>query len=151
MAHSTCNCCYAISLQAQHVCVQNSMHQVNYGCDATEHCPVHLPNGGSSAEMHGMAFAFSKNVQTCMSPASGARLSTQVHHTLLFRCLLQNCPVCAEYLFDSVRPIAVLPCGHTIHQVSRLLNTSCFMVPGQHTCTMGMWKAVHIACNGIPH
>ena len=27
----------------------------------------------------------------------------------------QNCPVCFEYLFDSVRPTAVLPCGHTIH------------------------------------
>ena len=26
-----------------------------------------------------------------------------------------NCPVCFEYLFDSVRPTAVLPCGHTIH------------------------------------
>ena len=23
--------------------------------------------------------------------------------------------VCCEYLFDSVRPTAVLPCGHTIH------------------------------------
>jgi hypothetical protein len=29
----------------------------------------------------------------------------------------QNCPVCFEYLFDSVRPITVLLCGHTIHQV----------------------------------
>ena len=27
----------------------------------------------------------------------------------------QNCPVCFEFLFDSVRPTAVLPCGHTIH------------------------------------
>ena len=28
----------------------------------------------------------------------------------------QNCPVCFEYLFDSVRQTAVLPCGHTIHR-----------------------------------
>ena len=25
------------------------------------------------------------------------------------------CPICFEYLFDSVQPTAVLPCGHTIH------------------------------------
>jgi hypothetical protein len=44
---------------------------------------------------------------------------------LLLLCLLhccrrlsQNCPVCCEFLFDSIRPISVLPCGHTIHQVS---------------------------------
>jgi len=26
-----------------------------------------------------------------------------------------DCPVCLEYLFDSVRRAAVLPCGHTVH------------------------------------
>ena len=26
-----------------------------------------------------------------------------------------NCAVCFDYLFDSVRPISVLQCGHTIH------------------------------------
>jgi RING finger and CHY zinc finger domain-containing protein 1 len=31
----------------------------------------------------------------------------------------QNCPICYEYLFDSVQPTAVMPCGHTIH-------SSCF-------------------------
>jgi hypothetical protein len=48
---------------------------------------------------------------------------------LLLPCLLlllsstqqQNCPVCCEFLFDSIRPISVLTCGHTIHQVSALL------------------------------
>lgn len=26
-----------------------------------------------------------------------------------------DCPICLEYLFDSVRRAAVLPCGHTVH------------------------------------
>lgn len=52
---TTCNCCYALSLRDQHVCIENSMKQ--------------------------------------------------------------NCPVCMEYLFDSIRPINIMPqCGHTIHQ-----------------------------------
>lgn len=27
-----------------------------------------------------------------------------------------NCPVCFEFLFDSVRAISVMRCGHTIHE-----------------------------------
>ena len=27
----------------------------------------------------------------------------------------QNCPVCFEFLFESVDPTTVLRCGHTIH------------------------------------
>lgn len=27
----------------------------------------------------------------------------------------QDCPVCCEFLFDSLKRIAVLKCGHTIH------------------------------------
>lgn len=28
-----------------------------------------------------------------------------------------NCPVCCEFLFDSIKPINIMQCGHTIHQV----------------------------------
>lgn len=37
------------------------------------------------------------------------------NHVCVENSMRQNCPVCFEYLFDSVRPTAVLPCGHTIH------------------------------------
>ena len=39
----------------------------------------------------------------------------QNNHVCVENSMRQNCPVCFEYLFDSVRPTAVLPCGHTIH------------------------------------
>lgn len=39
----------------------------------------------------------------------------QDNHVCVENSMRQNCPVCFEYLFDSVRPAAVLPCGHTIH------------------------------------
>ena len=39
----------------------------------------------------------------------------QNNHICVENSMRQNCPVCFEYLFDSVRPTAVLPCGHTIH------------------------------------
>jgi RING finger/CHY zinc finger protein 1 len=43
-------------------------------------------------------------------------LALQESHVCVQNSMHQNCPVCFEYLFDSVRPITVLPCGHTIHQ-----------------------------------
>jgi RING finger/CHY zinc finger protein 1 len=44
-------------------------------------------------------------------------VTLQDSHVCVTNSMHQNCPVCFEYLFDSIRPIAVLPCGHTIHQV----------------------------------
>ncbi|GBF97018.1 hypothetical protein Rsub_09491, partial [Raphidocelis subcapitata] len=43
-------------------------------------------------------------------------LALQESHVCVQNSMHQNCPVCFEYLFDSVRPITVLLCGHTIHQ-----------------------------------
>ncbi|KAL0040618.1 hypothetical protein WJX77_012540 [Trebouxia sp. C0004] len=37
-------------------------------------------------------------------------------HICVQNSMKQNCPVCFEFLFDSVRPTAVLNCGHTIHE-----------------------------------
>lgn len=44
-------------------------------------------------------------------------ITLQDSHVCVTNSMHQNCPVCFEYLFDSIRPIAVLACGHTIHQV----------------------------------
>lgn len=40
-------------------------------------------------------------------------------HVCIENSMRQNCPVCWEYLFDSIKPINILPCGHTIHQVGQ--------------------------------
>uniref|UniRef100_A0A061R754 Ring finger and CHY zinc finger domain-containing protein 1 n=1 Tax=Tetraselmis sp. GSL018 TaxID=582737 RepID=A0A061R754_9CHLO len=37
-------------------------------------------------------------------------------HTCVQDSMASDCPVCLEYLFDSVKPISVLQCGHTIHE-----------------------------------
>eukprot|EP00898_Chlorokybus_atmophyticus_P007669 jgi/Chlat1/7903/Chrsp66S07201 len=43
-------------------------------------------------------------------------MQLQARHVCVEKSMHHNCPVCFEYLFDSIRPTAVLPCGHTIHQ-----------------------------------
>ncbi|CAD7697350.1 unnamed protein product [Ostreobium quekettii] len=37
-------------------------------------------------------------------------------HVCIQNSMHRNCPVCYEYLFDSIRNISVLRCGHTIHK-----------------------------------
>jgi RING finger/CHY zinc finger protein 1 len=37
-------------------------------------------------------------------------------HRCVTNSMHSNCFLCMEYLFDSVKPISVLRCGHTIHQ-----------------------------------
>ncbi|CAK9199530.1 unnamed protein product [Sphagnum troendelagicum] len=36
-------------------------------------------------------------------------------HPCIEKSMHHNCPVCFEYLFDSMKDITVLPCGHTMH------------------------------------
>ncbi|RWR79957.1 zinc finger protein [Cinnamomum micranthum f. kanehirae] len=36
-------------------------------------------------------------------------------HCCIERAMHHNCPVCFEYLFDSMKDISVLKCGHTMH------------------------------------
>ncbi|KAF5841208.1 zinc-ribbon-domain-containing protein [Dunaliella salina] len=43
-------------------------------------------------------------------------IQLQNTHVCIENSMHNNCPVCFEYIFDSVNPICVLPCGHTIHQ-----------------------------------
>ncbi|KAL2328545.1 hypothetical protein Fmac_021972 [Flemingia macrophylla] len=56
-----------------------------------------------------------------------------------------NCPVCFEFLFDTVRDITVLPCGHTIHldcvkEMEKHHRYSC-PVCSKSVCDMtSMWK-----------
>ena len=51
----------------------------------------------------------------------------QGNHQCVERAMHQNCPICFEFLFESVDPTTVLRCGHTIH-------TGCLRVSG------GRWR-----------
>ena len=40
----------------------------------------------------------------------------QDNHPCVVNNLQQPCPVCGEVLFDSVKQLAILACGHALHQ-----------------------------------
>ncbi len=55
-------------------------------------------------------------------------IELQDSHICIENSMHHNCPVCFEYLFESIKPIHVMPCGHTIHEASILTHIfSCFV------------------------
>ncbi|KAL8139031.1 hypothetical protein V2J09_005032 [Rumex salicifolius] len=81
-------------------------------------------------------------------------------HNCVEKAMHHNCPVCFEYLFDSMREITALHCGHTIHlecakEMERHLRYTC-PVCSKSICDMSnVWKkldeevasTVWILCN----
>ncbi len=49
------------------------------------------------------------------NPPSSTCPHTQDNHKCVEKSMHHNCPICFEFLFDSIRPTSVLRCGHTIH------------------------------------
>lgn len=75
---------------------------------------------------HGMTYcanAYGRLTRERTPPGIGPKTSIlyglhsmRGNHACVEGSMMSNCPICFEYLFDSVRPIAVLRCGHTIHE-----------------------------------
>ncbi|CAK0772451.1 hypothetical protein CVIRNUC_003964 [Coccomyxa viridis] len=73
--------------------------------------------------------------------------SLQGNHVCVENSMRQNCPVCFEYLFDSVRPTAVLPCGHTIHsdclrEMERNRQLACPICMKSYADLAAIWRRV---------
>lgn len=67
------------------------------------------------------------------------------------------CPVCLEYLFDSVRPTSVLPCGHTIHseclrECERQRQLSCPVCLRSYADLGALWRRLdaEVAATRMP-
>ncbi|XP_020252313.1 E3 ubiquitin-protein ligase MIEL1-like [Asparagus officinalis] len=63
-------------------------------------------------------------------------------HTCVENSMKQNCPICAEYLFDSLKVTSVLKCGHTMHSecLAGMLNHH-----HRYTCPMCSKSVVDMA------
>ncbi|XP_052311800.1 E3 ubiquitin-protein ligase RZFP34 isoform X2 [Populus trichocarpa] len=78
-------------------------------------------------------------------------------HRCVERAMHHNCPVCFEFLFDTMRDITVLPCGHTIHleclkEMEQHYRYSC-PVCSKSICDMTrLWKKLdqEIAATPMP-
>ncbi|GFS36979.1 CHY-type/CTCHY-type/RING-type zinc finger protein [Actinidia rufa] len=84
-----------------------------------------------------------------------SKLIQDAHHCVE-RAMHHNCPVCVEFLFDTMKDITVLRCGHTIHleclkEMEQHFRYSC-PVCSKSICDMSnVWvkldQEVQILCN----
>ncbi|CAK9263233.1 unnamed protein product [Sphagnum jensenii] len=78
-------------------------------------------------------------------------------HPCVEKSMHQNCPVCFEYLFDSLKEVTVLRCGHTMHQdCAREMHTHaqyCCPICSKSVCDMSsVWEQIdrEIASTQMP-
>ncbi|KAK2380204.1 CHY-type/CTCHY-type/RING-type Zinc finger protein [Trifolium repens] len=76
-------------------------------------------------------------------------------HHCIERAMHHNCPICFEYLFDTLRESSVLPCGHTIHldcvkEMEKHCRYKC-PVCSKSICDMSsVWKKLDQAVSSTP-
>ncbi|KAK2433852.1 CHY-type/CTCHY-type/RING-type Zinc finger protein [Trifolium repens] len=76
-------------------------------------------------------------------------------HHCIERAMHHNCPICFEYLFDTLRDSSVLPCGHTMHFecVKEMENHRRYKCPvcSKSICDMSsVWKKLDQAVSSTP-
>ncbi|KAH7678821.1 RING finger and CHY zinc finger domain-containing protein 1 [Dioscorea alata] len=75
--------------------------------------------------------------------ACGSCYSTQLldNHSCVENSMKQQCPICCEYLFDSLKGTSIMNCGHTIH-------TDCFeelLEHNKYTCPICSRAAIDMS------
>ncbi|CAM6082526.1 unnamed protein product [Calypogeia fissa] len=88
----------------------DEMTKGQYHCDACGICRI----GGRDKFFH------------CQRCGCCYSIVLQKGHPCVEKAMHHNCPVCFEYLFDSMKDITVMACGHTMH-------LECFNEMQRHT------------------
>ncbi|GLJ40798.1 hypothetical protein SUGI_0843910 [Cryptomeria japonica] len=79
----------------------------------------------------------------------------QKAHSCVENSMHHNCPVCFEYLFDSLKDITVLQCGHTMHMecLSEMKMHSQYSCPmcSKSVCDMSrIWERLDLEVAATP-
>ena len=122
-------------------CFFDDVDRGQWHCDACGICRV----GGAHRFFH---------CETCSCCYS---TSLRGNHVCVENSMRSACPVCLEYLFDSVRPTAVLPCGHTIHseclrECERQRQLSCPVCLRSYADLGALWRRLdaEVAATRMP-
>ena len=81
--------------------------------------------------------------------------SLQDSHTCRERSMHSDCPVCCDFLFDSVYPVTVMACGHAMHEhcLQSLMAHAQFTCPTcmRSVCDMTpLWASRDAQCEATP-
>ncbi|EPS67024.1 hypothetical protein M569_07750 [Genlisea aurea] len=72
-----------------------------------------------------------QNFFHCMKCGCCYSISLQQNHVCVENSMKHHCPICYEYLFDSLRDTMVMKCGHTMHSecYAELINREKYRCP----------------------
>ncbi|KAG7674604.1 putative E3 ubiquitin-protein ligase RZFP34 [Nannochloris sp. 'desiccata'] len=122
----------------------DDLSKKTYHCDDCGICRV----GGRENYFH------------CSTCGSCYAANLRNNHVCVERAMHQNCPVCFEFLFESVDPTTVLRCGHTIHSqcLRDLERNTAAICPSCPMCKKSLgdysryWEAIdrEVAATPVP-
>ena len=120
----------------------DDLSKQTYHCEACGICRV----GGRENYFH------------CATCGSCYAANLRNNHVCIERAMHQNCPVCFEFLFESVDPTTVLRCGHTIHSqcLRDLERNTASICPSCPICKKSLgdytryWEAIDREVAGTP-
>ncbi|KAK3397396.1 hypothetical protein B0T20DRAFT_256807 [Sordaria brevicollis] len=114
--HMLCMLC-GRAQKASHTCVGCHQSAASYYCNICKlwnddrNKPIYHCNDCGLCRVGlglGKDFFHCKKCSACVS--------TSTEHRCIERSTDCDCPICGDYLFNSPRPVAIMPCGHTIHK-----------------------------------
>ncbi|KAF5815597.1 putative transcription factor C2H2 family [Helianthus annuus] len=102
--------------QVSHICVNCGVKMGEYFCaicklydDDISKQQFHCHDCGV-CRLHGR-----ENNYHCQKCGCCLRVELRGSHVCLENAIKRDCPVCHDYLFESVKPITAMYCGHAVH------------------------------------
>ncbi|RLM99218.1 E3 ubiquitin-protein ligase MIEL1-like [Panicum miliaceum] len=98
------------------VCVSCGVNMGEYYCDICKFYDDDTEKGQYHCNDCGICRVGGKeNFFHCVKCGSCYSVALRDNHQCVENSMRQNCPICYEYLFDSLQGTRVLNCGHTMH------------------------------------
>ncbi|XP_044395689.1 E3 ubiquitin-protein ligase MIEL1 [Triticum aestivum] len=98
------------------VCVRCGVNMGEYFCDVCKFYDDDTEKGQYHCHDCGICRVGGKeNYFHCAKCGSCYAVALRDNHQCVEDSMRQNCPICYEYLFDSLKGTRVLNCGHTMH------------------------------------
>ncbi|KAL5701432.1 RING-type E3 ubiquitin transferase [Ranunculus cassubicifolius] len=102
--------------QGARVCSQCGVNMGEYFCDICKFYDDDIEKGQFHCNDCGICrVGGQENYFHCGKCGSCYSIALRDNHSCLENSMQNECPVCYEYLFDSLKQSEVMKCGHTIH------------------------------------
>ncbi|XP_021651582.2 E3 ubiquitin-protein ligase MIEL1 isoform X3 [Hevea brasiliensis] len=112
----SCRHCHNEATEVAQICSNCGVKMGEYYCDICKFYDDDTTKGQFHCEGCGICRVGGKdNFFHCEKCGSCYRVELQNNHSCIENSMKNHCPICYEYLFDSVKGATVMKCGHTMH------------------------------------